>query len=91
MPKTVRFHENAYHNEYGFFAKDTVYENVPDDMKLPSGAEEIDKPDEMDNVKTKPFDGLITSGISKKKTNAKEVTKRNSEGPKKKAPAKTAS
>jgi len=88
MPKTVRFHENAYHNEYGFFSKDRVYTDIPDDFKLPSGSEEIDSPTEMDNVTSKNFDGLITSGINKDKVGGKEVTKRNSAGPKRNAPAK---
>jgi hypothetical protein len=71
MPKTLRFHEPAYSNEYGYFQKDTVYTDVPDDFNHKrSGVEVLSSTSEigeMDNVTTKNYDGLITSGITKAK------------------------
>lgn len=77
MPKVIRFHTAHYHNAYGYFEKDSVYTDVPDDLVLPGGAEEISKDDiePLDNVRTKNYDGLTTSGITKQIRNAKEARK----------------
>jgi hypothetical protein len=67
MPKTVRFHEARYHNAYGFFEKDSVYTDIPDDYTCSSGDQEIDPSEvtQFDNVRTKPYHALTTSGITK--------------------------
>jgi len=64
MTKVIRFYQSAYHNVYGFFHKDSVYTDVPDDFKVPSDAEEISKDDinpEVDNVRTKDYAALTTA------------------------------
>lgn len=73
MPKIVRFHAARYSNEYGFFEANSVYTDIPDDFKLSSSEEEITREEitAQDNVRTKPYDALTTSGITKKVVNQK--------------------
>jgi hypothetical protein len=74
MPKTIRFHEPRYHNAYGYFEKDSVYTDVPDDYDLASSDEEITEAEitRLDNVRTKPYHSLVTAGITKKVVDAKQ-------------------
>ena len=81
MPKTVRFHEARYHNAYGYFEKDSVYTDVPDDYVLASSDEDITEAEitRLDNVRTKPYHSLVTAGITKQVVDAKQPrTKRQS-------------